>query len=251
MRSAWPRAFAGILGAAAFGWAVLASPAAAQPPGPTAPPSSLVCPGIEEDGLLCSNDPMSGNCEDFVTAAAQLGALFRSELAELPGSRASLMSTNWWGCGPNSLGDVRALLVRIGTPRALLVLKDEPYASLAAPPPPPPLPPGLADPQLNCVDLTDPTERNACIEVQLKAAQADHQRALERCKQLVPAGLRDDLEQDEASFAALLPTRCGAQAAGQDDAGLATFIHSRCLVRALTDNTRGMLAAHPECAAPN
>ena len=253
-RSAWLGSFAGsfalALAAAALGLAASPGGASAQP-GPTAPPPSVVCPGIEEDGLLCSNDPMSGNCEDFVTAAAQLGALYRSELAELPGSRASLLTTNWWGCGPNSLADVKALLIRVGTPRALLVLKDEPYASLAGPPPPPPPPPGLADPQVNCVELSNPAERNACIGVRLQAAKDEHQHAFERCRDLVPPGLRDDLVGAEASFKALLPTRCDAQAAGQDDAGLASFVHSRCLVNALTDNTRGMLAAHPECASGN
>jgi hypothetical protein len=248
IRSALPVGFVGALAAVvAIG---LASPTtAAGQPGPTAPPPGVVCPAIEEDGLLCSNDPMSGNCEDFVTAAAQLGALYRSELARLPGSQTSLLSTNWWGCGPDSLADVKALLVRIGTPRAQLVLKDEPYASLAGPAPPPP-PPGLADPQLNCVELSSPAERNACIGARLQAARAEHQRVFERCRDLVPPGLRDDLVQDEASFTALLPARCGAQAAGQDDEGLAAFERSRCLEQALTDNTRGMLAAHPECAAP-
>ena len=239
-----------MLGVAAVGWTASASPASAQP-GPTAPPSAVVCPGIEENGLLCSNDPMSGNCEDFVTSAAQLGALYRSQLAELPGSQESLLTTNWWGCGPNSLGDVKALLIRVGTPRALLVLKDQPYASLAGPPPPPAPPPGLADPQLNCVDLSSPAEQNACIGVRLQAAQDEHRRVFERCRDRVPPGLRDDLVDAEASFKALLPTRCGAQAAGQDDADLASFVHSRCLVKALTENTRGMLAAHPECTAGN
>ena len=240
----------GILGAAALAWAASPRLAAAQQ-GPPPPSSSVVCPGIEEDGQLCSDDPMSGNCDDFVSAADRLGALYRNELEELPGSKESLLTTSWWGCGPNSLGDVKALLVRIGTPRALAVLQNEPYPSLAGPPPPPPPPPGLGDPQLRCDDLSNPDEQNACIGVRLQAAQADHQRALERCQELVPPGLRDDLVQDQASFTALLPVRCDAQAAGVDDPAQKTFVRSRCLVRALTDNTRGMLAAHPECANGN
>ena len=87
--------------------------------------------------------------------------------------------------------------------------------------------------------------------MRLQAAQAEHQRALERCQDLVPPGLRDDLVQDQASFTALLSTRCDAQAAGVDGEALKTFVRSRCLVKALTDNTRGMLAAHPECASGN
>jgi len=123
-----------------------------------------------------------------------------------------------------------------------------PAAAQQAPPPPPP---GLTDPQLRCDDLSDPAERNACIDLRLQAARADHQRALERCRDLVPPGLRDDLVQDEARFAALLPARCDAEATGVDDQALKTFVRSRCLAQALADNTRGMLAAHPECAAPN
>jgi hypothetical protein len=227
----------------------LATAASAQP-APTSPPSDLVCPGIEENGLLCSNDPMSGNCEQFVTSAAQLGWLYRSQVAERPGSRGSLMTTNWWGCGPDSLADVKALLVRVGTPRALLVLKDEPYASLPGAPPPT-LPPGVADPQVQCEDLASPAEQNACIGVRLRAAQAENQRAFDRCRELVPPGLRDDLVSDQASFSKLLPMRCEAEGAGAADPDLADFVRSRCTVKALTENTSGMLAAHPECAAPN
>lgn len=223
------------------------SAAAQQAPAP--PASSTVCPAIEEDGLLCSDDPMSENCEAFVSDADRLGALYRSELEELPGSRTSLLSTNWWGCGPNSLADVKALLLRIGTPQALAVLQREPYPSLPGPPPPPPT--GPADPQLRCDDLTDPAERGACIELRLRAARADHQRALERCRARVAPGLRDDLAHDEASFAALLPARCDAEAAGALDQDSKAFVRSRCLMQALEDNTRGMLAAHPECAEPN
>jgi hypothetical protein len=206
-----------------------------------------VCPGIEEDGLLCSDDLMSGNCEDFVTNAARLGDLYRTEVKERPEARSSLLTINWWGCGPNSLGDVKALLQRIGTPRALAVLKDEPFASLTGPPPPPPA--AVVQPSLQCDDLSDPSERSACMATRLQAAQASHQQALEACQKRVSPGLRDDLAQAEATFKAILPVRCDAQAAGPDDQDSKAFIRSRCQVQALEDNTRGMLAAHPECAA--
>src|SRR5262245_53000802 len=190
---------------------------------------------------------MSGNCADFVTKAAQLGALYRTEVQELPESKTALLSTNWWGCGPNSLMDVKALLQRIGTPRALAVLKDEPFASLAGPLPPPPT--GVTQPQLQCDELSDPSERSTCMATRLQAAQASHQQALEACQKRVAPGLQDDLAQGEASFKALLPVRCDAQAAGVSDQDSKTFIRSRCQVQALEDNTHGMLAAHPECAA--
>jgi hypothetical protein len=73
---------------------------------------------------------------------------------------------------------------------------------------------------------------------------------LERCKGLVIPGLRDDLLAAESSFEALLPGRCDAEAEGADDKSLQNFSRSRCLIAALSDNTRGMLDAHPECAAP-
>ncbi len=240
MSTAMRRVFGAVLAAAFAG---LASAQPAPPP----PASSTVCPAIEQDALLCSDDPMSENCEAFVSDADRLGALYRSELEELPGSRTSLLATNWWGCGPNSLAEVKALLLRIGTPRALVVLQREPYPSLPGAPPPS----GPADPQLRCDDLTDPAERGACIDQRLQAARADHQRALERCQGRVPPGLSDDLAHDEASFTALLPARCDAEAAGALDQDSRTFVRSRCLVQALEDNTRGMLAAHPECADPN
>lgn len=242
MSTGMQKNFVAVLAAAFAG-----SAAAQQVPPP--PPSSTICPAIEQDALLCSDDPMSENCEAFVSDADGLGALYRSELEELPDSRTSLLATNWWGCGPNSLAEVKALLLRIGTPQALAVLQRDPYPSLPGAPSPPPS--GPADPQLRCDDLTDPAERGACIEQRLRAVRADHQRALERCPALVPPGLRDDLAHDEASFTALLPARCDAEAAGALDQDSKAFIRSRCLAQALEDNTRGMLAAHPECAEPN
>ena len=225
-----------------------ASSAAAQPLlSPSE--SSLVCPAIEEDGLLCSADLMSGNCADFVAAAERLGGLYRGELAQAPGSQGSLLATTWWGCGPGKLGDVTALLIRIGSPSARALLKLQPYATLASQQPAPPQsgPPATA---ADCNNLSDGLARNACVDTQLQAARAENQSVLARCQQIVPAGLRDDFVASQTSFQALLPTRCNAQAAGyDDDPSMSSFVRSRCLVAALTDNTQGMLAAHPECQA--
>jgi len=240
-------AFLAVLAAGVLAGAASPQLAAAQPPPP--PDSGTVCPSLEEDALLCADDLASGNCEAFVADAERLGALYRSELEQLPASRTSLLATNWWGCGPNSLNEIKALLVRIGTPPALAVLQREPFPSLPGTPPPPPS--GPADPQLRCDDLSDPVERGACIEERLRAARADHQAALERCRARVAPGLRDDLAHSEASFAALLPARCDAEAAGALDQDSKAFVRSRCAAQALEENTRGMLAAHPECAEPD
>jgi len=102
-----------------------------------------------------------------------------------------------------------------------------------------------------CDELSNPQQRNACISARLEAARADHQSVLARCQELVAPGLRDDFLDSESSFQALLPVRCDAQAAGVDDQSTKTFVRSRCLVEALTDNTLGMLTAHPECQTPN
>jgi len=236
--------------AAALTWAASAGPAAAQPYAPP-PSTSIVCPAIDEDGMLCSADFMSGNCDDFVSVADRLGALYRSELKKLPGSEGSLKTTIWWGCGPGNLQNIKTLLTQIGTAHALAVLQTEPYRSLPAVPPPPPPPPSPSAPQPQCEDLTNPIERNLCIGAQLQTARADHKRAYERCKDLVIPDLRNDLLAAESSFEALLPGRCDAQADGSDEKSLRTFVRSRCLAEALADDTRGMLAAHPECAAPN
>ena len=235
---------------AALGWLTSVAPVAAQQYAPP-PDASLICPAIDEDGMLCAADFMSGNCVDFVTRADQLGALYRSELKKLPGSEASLKTTIWWGCGPGNLQNIKTLLVQIGTPPALAVLKTEPYRSLPPvrlPAPPPPLTPSAPQPQ--CADLTNAIERNLCIGAQLQTARADHQRAFERCKGLVIPDLRDDLLAAESSFEALLPGRCDAQADAADDKSLQNFSRSGCLVAALADRTRGMLDAQPECAAP-
>jgi hypothetical protein len=236
--------------AATLVWFASASPVAAQQYAPP-PDASLVCPAIDEDGMLCAADFMSGNCADFVTRADQLGALYRAELKKLPGSETSLKTTIWWGCGPGNLQNIKTLLVQIDSPRAQEVLQTEPYRSLppvqiAAPPPAPT--PSAAPPQ--CDELTNAIERNLCIGAQLQAARADHARAFERCKALVIPDLRDDLLAAESSFNALLPGRCDAQADQPDEQKLQTFNRSRCLIAALNDNTRGMLDAHPECAAP-
>jgi hypothetical protein len=216
---------------------------------PPSPASSLVCPGIEEDGLLCSADLLSGNCADFVAVADALGALYRSELAKLPDSEEQLQTTLWWGCGPGNLSDVKKLLVRIGSPRAQAVLQTEPYRSL------PPVrveapPPSTSPPTIGCDDVWQPLEKTACIGSQLQAARAYQKNAFEACKAQVAPALRDDLVAEEASFQATLPARCDAQAADAGNAGEQAFARSHCLVVALTDNANAMLQAHPECAGP-
>lgn len=236
----------------AFAPRAVAQPATTPPPPPQPPPASDVCPAIEEDGLLCSADLLSGNCADFVAAAERLAGLYRAELAQLPGSEGSLLTTIWWGCGPGNLSDIAALLARIESPRAQALLKQPPYATLLAqqaPPPPPPAGAPPPPPPPDCDELASPAARNACIGTRLQQARAENQATFARCQPLVPAGLRDDFADSQSTFRSLLPIRCNAQASGSEDKNLATFLRSRCMVDALNENTRGMLAAHPECKA--
>jgi hypothetical protein len=235
--------------AAALLAAVAPRTAAAQEALPPPPSSSAVCPTIEDAGLLCTTDILSGDCSAFVTAADHLGALYRSELAKLPGSAAELKSTSWWGCGPGSLEDVKALLMRIGTPEAARVLGAEPYRSLPDPPPPPP--PSAMPSALSCEDVSIPYQRNACIGVQLDAARAAYRLALERCKAAVDPGLRGDLLAAEASWQDSVGPLCDAQAVGYSPKSQRAFVRARCLTRATQQREQAMLAAHPECAPPD
>jgi hypothetical protein len=122
-------------------------------------------------------------------------------------------------------------------------------SAVAQPAPPPSGPSASA---ADCNDLTDGLARSACVDSQLQAARAENQSVLARCQQIVPAALRDDFIASHASFQALLPARCNAQASSyDDDPSMSSFVRSRCEVAALTDNTHGMLAAHPECQTAN
>lgn len=228
--------------------AVVAIPAQAQDD-PPPPPASIVCPGIEEDGLLCASDPLGldGNCVAFIGKADRLGALYREELAELPDSKQSLLTTSWWGCGPPSLMDVKRLLVSLGSRDALAVLKTEPYRSL---PEVPPAPPPSMPTESSCIDLQNPVDRNLCAGRRLAAARAKHQAAFDLCKTRVADALRGDLLSSETAFQNQSRALCEADTADAGEgAKLRAFDRAQCLVQAYDERTRAMLSVHPECAA--
>lgn len=229
----------------------LAGPAAAQDDAdnvPTAPNTSDLCPALEEDALLCASDPMSGNCVDFVKRAAKLGDLFNAQMTELPaGSENSLMTTEWWGCGPGPIPVVQRILFAIGSPQAMALLQKPPYSLL---PPPPPPPPPAPEPPVPCSDLSTQVDRNLCVAANLTWVRQQHDAAYQRCLQLVAQPLQDELVGEEKAFQAALPARCAAAALDDSDPKLSGFNRARCLVNAISDRTKGMLEAHPECAAP-
>jgi uncharacterized protein YecT (DUF1311 family) len=228
--------------------ALLASAASAQP----APPPDQLCPAIDEGYQLCSNDLLGGNCGQFVAAAETLAQLYQIQAAESPERGEMLLTSNWWGCGSASLIDMKALLGRLGTPRAQALLGAAPFQRLpaaewqAAPPMAAPPAPGVAP---DCVSLPTPSEQAGCAARYLAAARAAYQRALSACQAAVAPGLRDQLAQAEQAWQTGLGPECDSAAFEYADPTLQAFARSQCLANATRERTRSMLAAHPECQA--
>jgi len=231
-------------------WAVgalLVASAGAQP----APPPDQLCPSIDEDFQLCSRDLLSGNCGEFVAAAETLAQLYQIQAAESPERGEMLLTSNWWGCGSATLIDMKALLGRIGTPRAQALLAAEPFQRLpaaewqAAPPPSGQPAPAVAP---DCVNLPTPPEQAACAERELAGARAAYQAALAACQAEVAPGLRDQFVQTEQAWQAGVGPECDPDVLEYSDPMLQNFARSRCLAEAVRERTRSMLAAHPECA---
>ena len=227
--------------------AVAPTPAAAQDD-PPPPPESIVCPSIEEDGMLCASDSLGldGNCTAFIAAADRLGELYRAELRKLPDSKPSLLSTSWWGCGPPSLYDVKRLLVRLGSQPAIAVLKTEPYRSLPEVPPAAP-PPSASEGA--CIGIQNPVDRNLCAGAKLQTARTDHQKAFEQCKTRVASAFHDDLLNSELAFENQLKALCDTDTAEAGETAQArAFDRAECRVTAYKERTAAMFGMHPECA---
>ena len=219
---------------------------AAEDPPP--PPSNIVCPSIEEDGMLCASDSLGldGNCTDFIAASDRLGALYRTELQKLPDSKPALLSTSWWGCGPANLYEVKRLLVWLGSPPAIKVLKTEPYRSLPEVPPSAPPPPTAS---ISCIGLQNPVDRNLCAGTKLQAARTEHQNAFEQCKTRVASAFHDDLLNSELAFENQLKALCDADTAeAGESAQVRAFDRAECRATAYNERTAAMLGMHPECA---
>jgi len=174
----------------------------------TPPPTSAVCPAIEEDFDLCSDDLLSGNCRDFVEAARALGRLYRFNAQREPDRENELRTTVWWECGTRNLGEIAALLARVGSPEARSVLQSEPYRSLsepgftAVPSPGPPAPP------VECDALTSDSDRDACEARELAALKKRHEQLFEACRNLLPGSLQDELAGQERAWRMRLEAEC-------------------------------------------
>lgn len=201
------------------------------------PDTGDLCPAIEENYELCSDDTWSGNCPGFVTDAGRLGEIYRSELREHPGWGDALRTTIWWGCGSAKLEDLQSLLLRLDSPQARSVLAEEPYQSLG----PPRVPARAAPPpnrELDCVAPSTEPERGACAAHNLSQAKAAHARAYANCSQKVAPALSGELVDAEESWVKLLPLECEGDAYTRDD----------CLARAYQERTQSIASQHPECA---
>lgn len=218
----------------------------ARAEGPGAPD---VCPAVDEGFQLCANDLLSGNCEQFVRAAGQLAQLYQIQVAESPDRAPMLLATNWWGCGEALLGDMKLLLLKLGSPAAQALLQQEPFSRLPplgpAPPPPPPAPV-----EVDCANQPGPDAQQECAEAELAGARSTYQDALASCRMAVAAPLRDALAGSEQAWQQELPAQCDASADEYDDPRLRVFARSQCLAHAFRERTRGMLLAHPECRTP-
>jgi len=209
-----------------------------------------VCPAIAEGFQLCANDLLSGNCAQFVQAAAALANLYQIQVAETPDRAPMLLATNWWGCGDALLGDMKLLLLRLGSPGAQALLQQQPFSRL------PPLGPGPAPPPrprqalADCSNQPTPDGQDACAAAELAAARAAYQSALQTCRTAVAAPLRDALDGSEQAWEQELPAQCNGAALEYDQPRLQAFARSQCFASALRERTQGMLLAHPECRPP-
>jgi uncharacterized protein YecT (DUF1311 family) len=78
--------------------------------------------------------------------------------------------------------------------------------------------------------------------------RAAYQAALSACRAAVAPELRDQLAQAEQAWQTGLGPDCDAAAFEYSDPTLQAFARSTCLANAMRERTRGMFAAHPECA---
>jgi hypothetical protein len=214
-----------------------AAPESSPPPDYRPPDTKGICPGLALDYELCSDDPWSGNCAGFVTAAGRLGEVYRSELREHPGWGPDLQAANWWGCGSAGLGELRSLLERIDTPQARAVLAEEPYR--APPEPPAPVPRLPPHQELDCLSPSTEAERDACAARGLAGAKVQHERFFDACNKKLAPALRQELLEAETSWLKLLPLECGGAPPTRD----------ACLARAYAERTQSIASRHTECAA--
>ncbi len=214
-----------------------AAPSPPVPPDFRPPDTSEICPALEEDYELCVGDTWSGNCPGFVTDARRIGEVYRSELSQHPGWIDALQTINWWGCGPAQLSDLRALLARLDTSEARVVLAQEPYRSLGAAKAPAASAPPLEE--ADCVTPQTQAEREACAAQNLARAKAEHARVYGACSRTVAPGLADELVEAERNWEQLLALECAGDAYTRDE----------CLAQAYDERAKSIESLHPECAA--
>lgn len=207
-----------------------------QPSVDTPPPLDAICPAIEEDYDLCSADPWSGNCDDFISAAAALGRLYLFNVEREPEKADHFKSTIWWGCGSEHFSELKALLVRIDSAKARAVLQSQPYQAVAVPRPTEPAASTAtsAAPEAGCDTLESWSQQSACETREWEAARVAHQKLFDACKTALAEPLRSQLVSQEKGWKASLVAECEPSDA-------------RCLARANRQRDTGIKRDFPQC----
>lgn len=207
-----------------------------------------VCPAIDEDYRLCSQDLMSGNCSAFVRDAEALARLYRFRLKQDPRQARLLRTTIWWNCGSANLFQIEALLGEIGSPEARAVLQSEPFRSLTMAGAGAPGPSfdaqnagdaQAAGPQpaaeVDCDALETDAEQSACQARELQALETRHRRAFEVCKQSLPPDQRSALVAQEQAWRSELEGEC---------------TDPPCLSAGIRQRDQAIQRAFPRCGGP-
>ncbi len=207
----------------------------------TPPPPGAICPAIDESYDLCSMNPWSENCADFVSAAGALSQLYLFTVQREPAEMEHLKTSIWWGCGSKHFSELRALLVRINTPKAQAVLQSQPYESLAptrAAAPAASTPPPRAASASDCATLPSWSEQNACASRQLATARAAHQHAFDACEAALPDVFRSQLIAQERAWKTTLAAECEAS-------------NTQCQTEAIRQRDEAMRVEYTQCGAPS
>ena len=225
--------------------------ALANDPLPGVPGGSDLCPRIEQNYVLCSDNLGSPSCTDLVDDVAKLAKLYRSEINAHPNWRESLHTGIWWGCGDAHLTDLRSLLVKLDSPATKALLKTPPFSQLdetTAPsdlaPPPPRSTQGTME---QCQSLPLPPQQSHCANQILLRVRTEHETHLTECRDKITGFLREQLDASEAAWQRNTEIECGAEGSSLPTASQRGLVRARCWARDTAERTRSMLAAHPEC----
>ena len=225
--------------------------ARANDPLPGVPGGSDLCPGIEQNYVLCSGNLGSASCNNLVDDVTRLVDLYRGEIDAHPDWRESLHASIWWGCGDAHLTELRSLLTKLDSPATKALLKNPPFSQLDDTPGPsdlaPPPPRSIQGTMEQCPALPLPPPQSPCANQILRRVRAEHETHLTECREKISGFLREQLDASETAWQRNTEIECGAEGASLPTASQRGLVHARCWARDTAERTRSMLAAHPEC----